>query len=427
MTVAPPGGLDPASWREAARPTDQLHVFAQEYSAYCGQGGPLPQRLTPFFRLKLVLEKGRADQLGVTQKVEFIDRPIPPDKRGVWHIDGGGSSQDGPYKYDFLFATRLLVRQTWYQGKRKLRRYNNRGTHYFALAGTTNGDAEYPCPNCGAINTTETLIAGCAHCGTKFQLSDFAERMAAFGKATQARWFGENQFMQYMGVFLLVAYTIIACFSFPATYKLIRAWATGTVDQLFSPLPIMVVGGPFLTFACLYCFIGLSYSGSRAFARRWFAKRARAIDPAFSLEAMHQSLDNKLAAVHYATSPQQIETFVNCDLSAHLAGYADVAECQIRNVRFGRFTRAGEWYLATMKVKLRLTRLRRRRKRRQTVRVRLTLQKKVSAAWFADPIAYQCASCGGTVNLEQYGVCQHCGTPLELENYDWVMATYAAR
>ena len=46
--------------------------------------------------------------------------------------------------------------------------------------GSMSGDELYCCPNCSAISSVKSLLAGCPYCGTRFQMTDLFPKVTDF-------------------------------------------------------------------------------------------------------------------------------------------------------------------------------------------------------------------------------------------------------
>lgn len=238
--------------------------------------------------------------------------------------------------------------------------------NYSILSAKQQGESRLICPSCGCETTREDLIDGCDYCGTKFTIEDLESKVAGFD------------------------------FVFEIAGKGVTEKSRELRMQFSENAGAMV----------------------------------RKFDPNFSFWSFKSNIYNKMAAIHYADSFQEISAFASGDLS-HLLGKFDeivnidfeqlrlwdhgdsfVVEngvqrmrCEVHMVLFG---------LVDGKIQL----------RNEVAKLRLEKSADCKTQSVCGPSVFRCRGCGSSLSLMDGKACLYCGKELDLKQYDWVITGY---
>ena len=257
--------------------------------------------------------------------------------------------------------------------------YDYESANYSILSAKQIGTSEIVCPNCGNATTRENLIDGCDYCGTKFTVEDLEDRV--------------NDFR------------------------------------------IMVELSK----------KGLSDEGRRLELESDRAATAmvRRFDPNFSLRSFRANLFNKVAAIHFADSMQQISAFSDDDLSHFMDQYKKIAYIDFRRLIFmddsflieHGLKEKNNYYVGdgmqkiTCVVSLGLFELLDGKIQLRMEQVKLELEKLAECKTqnICGPSVFKCNSCGSSLSLMDGKACPYCGRELDLRKYDWVITKYTSK
>ncbi len=407
------------------------------------ENSPLQAAATQIYWHILYLQKRRMEKLGVS--LDFS-----AERRSY----GGVSVTKESYfdgKYDITDAAeRISAKRVYYRdGKAAYTRTDDQLAHYSVLNARRTSEDLIICPNCGNPSSRENLLDGCDYCGTKFTVEDLGARVSSFAlredyevaydKYRDARnYYGRRAFLAgAVPVFLLSLIAAVA--------------VSGEIDE--GPV-MLLAGGVFSAAFCagaagfftmwafwlwIFPFIQLKKSVTyRSKKNLEQLKRAsswngqvtediRKYDKRFSLEGFFSSLQNKLAAIHYAESEDEIRAFAPASLGGRLAAYADVVDMDVTDLKLFRFEVDETSQRLEMVAVLDLTRAKGAKFTRDKETLHLSLEKSAACRTEAvcAPSVLKCRGCGASISLLEGGRCAYCGTQLNLREHDWVITGYS--
>lgn len=149
-------------------------------------------------------------------------------------------------------------------------------------------------------------------------------------------------------------------------------------------------------------------------------------DPNFSIDEFKANIENKMAYVHYAVNQQQLAPFTMINLSGLLNYYSNVLNSNLEEILITNF-RVDQWnQVIDADILIALERLvgNQVTLTYEWVRAVFVKNKNNKTQTSNDVITYKCKNCGGNIDLVSGGVCEYCGTGLNLIEFDWVIGDY---
>ena len=144
------------------------------------------------------------------------------------------------------------------------------------------------------------------------------------------------------------------------------------------------------------------------------------------MENFFSNIQNKLAAIHYASNNSQAHAFTLTDVSPHLDFYSNVVDMDVTEMSLLDFHCDETTQHIHMKAIANLTHAIGNRCKDTTETVELQLIKSAACKTQAvcGPSVLKCRNCGASISLLNGGKCEYCDTELNLWEHDWVIADY---
>ena len=409
------------------------------------QNSPLQSAATQLYWHVLSLQKRRMERKHVTmdftaERKRYGGVSVTKER----YFDG---------KYDITDAHERIAATRTYacNGRPVLKKTDDELAHYGILnAKPVSEGNRIICPNCGNETTRENLLDGCDFCGTKFTVEDLGARVSSFAlrQDYQIAYDKYRDSRRYYGnrAFLVGALpaAVLSLLGF------IGAWdATDTgvvmnvVATVLGTLFLAGSAGLFVRYAfwatvfpVIQAKKSLSYYTKKRLEQRKAAESKteevgqaiRAFDKLFSLEGFFSSVQNKLAAIHYAETPAEIRPFASLPLERFLASYQNVVDMDVAELSLLSYRADDKLQHIELRAALTLTETDgvRFTQREETLRLKLEKSAACKTEAVCGPSVLRCRSCGASLSLAEGGKCEYCGTELNLRDYDWVITDYRA-
>lgn len=427
-------------WLQRNREQDNRAVraitseFKENYRDFYNNDMPVSKHATQLLWHKMILSKTRMQNNGIEMRVDLL----PMQKGGadieptiIW-------SDDGKYVSANVKEPVVATRTFLANGVPLMKLKDNEAANYTVIE-SLKAEGVYVCPNCGAQGTVESLLDGCDYCTTKYTLEDFSKRVSAFGFSKDAQIYLQLLAFKMLRIFFIIigiAFVVGFLLGFVPTIIMPRS-------SVLSALGSGILGGilaagwtiPFVGIVAFLTYLIISYvrafsqtfstvGGSRK--RNNFINKVRKHDPLFSIENFEGNLENKLISVHYADNFQSISSFVKCDLNPIIHNYANVMYCLMEDVQYLNYWVDESFQIVQLQAKMKLYVLGsdRMKQEKETIQMTMIKRKEQVTQEVCDKVVFTCSNCGGSINLLNGGLCDHCKTSLVLENYDWVITDY---
>lgn len=308
---------------------------------------------------------------------------------------------------------------------------------------------EYTCPNCGNEASLSNLLDGCDYCGTKFGIEDLRMRVGSFALRhdysvaydkykDQRAYYGMRAILAgAIPGFLLSLIGMIS--------------ATKTMDESIAMLIVACLFGAAFCAAALGFFTWLGFwsfvfpilqvrqsvvyitkkrleeIASKDQANERILKEIRKADDLFSMVYFFNSIQNKLAAIHFADNMTQISAFVSCNLGKLKEKYSNVIDMDVLSFELKGFETGQDTNRIVLEAELSLLTTVGENCREIKEKVRLAMIKASDCRTEAvcEPKLLTCSSCGASLSLLSGGKCEYCGNSLDLKQYDWVIQEYS--
>ena len=430
-------------------PTERLITeFRKSFREYFAAPGlpensPLQNTATQLYWHILYLQKRRMEQLGITMDFDAARKRYGGvSVTKAKHFDGKYMITDAKERIE---ATRVIQKDH----KTIYRKKDSELAHYTMLnAKQAAKENEIICPNCGNPTTRENLLDGCDYCGTKFTVEDLGNRVSSFGlrqdynvayaKYTDARaHYGTRAFLlgavpifiicMIYGLFFMEKLDAGLFMRFTATFF------SATVCAAL--MGYIVKYGFFVTlFPFLQLKQSVTYRSKKKLEERkqreskneTIEKEIKAFDKRFSLENFFSNIQNKLAAIHYASNNSQAHAFTLIDVSPHLDFYSNVVDMDVTEMSLLDYHCDETTQHIHMKAIANLTHAigGRCKEIPETLELHLIKSAACKTQAVCGPSVLKCRNCGASISLLNGGKCEYCDTELNLWEHDWVIADY---
>ena len=390
------------------------------------------------------LQKRRLEKLGIQIDLQSSRRSYSKCSNGVraaTYFDGRYDVTDA---YEEIYATR-----TYWQGGRTIKQlYDKEVARYTFLSAKNIGADQVVCPNCGSVSSKSNLIDGCDFCGTKFTIEDLSGRVANFGFRRDFEVEeGKRQAIRkliYPWVCLGVMMPLINIgFFMPFFYRkdlnvfvqfltgLVNAFVFGAGGFLMATLTMLLLVPLAFVSSAFLEELGLNQKLVYRSRKEWdreikWAEKVRKQDPLFSIQSFFGGLENKIYAIHFANTKNEVNAFSNCDLSEHLQNYQEVVDVETLSLMLNAYQIKEGVQTAVVGAILLLREFKNNKIETRKELVRMYLEKKEDCKTQAvcAPSILRCSKCGSSLSLLEGKICQYCGSELDMKEHDWVITKY---
>ena len=425
----------------------RLSGFRKSYSDYLSkeraeENASLQNYASQLMWHSTVLQKKRMLKYDLTLEMDSVRRAYSGKSgflREHKYFDGRYQVQD---VYEEISALRTFRRS----GKIIRRMKDSEAAHYTLLSAEQVGGNKIICPNCGNPATRENLLDGCDYCGTRFTVEDLKDRVDSFGlrrdfrtNASKKEAVREVMFpwITLIVMLPLIYFGLIGAFVYmPGTNIFVRlitgllaasllgllGWSLKSIAlTLISPILLLISAfSKSMTRKMIYS------SKKEEEQEQRMAEQVRKSDPLFSIQSFFGGVQNKLAAIHFAESPVEINAFSERDMSSFTEKYRNVIDVDCQSMTMESYQADEQLQTATVNADLHLLELRGDKIKERSERLKLTMIKaagcKTQAVCGASVLT--CRGCGTSLSLMEGKTCRFCGRNLELKQFDWVIADY---
>ena len=208
------------------------------------------------------------------------------------------------------------------------------------------------------------LLDGCSFCHSKFKLEDFTNKISSFNIRRDAmRRVTDIMFKSIIAaIVLFILATIIGFFygldsylksSSSFIFALIRSLGSGLlIGTITMMCTLAVIALPAFFIIYLKEALFLIQGVGKTQSKGKFELAARKHDPLFSLENFLGNMENKLAAIHFASKYKEVATFVHSDITRYIQDYANVINCTLGDIHYTSYQVNEHHQIAQLDVKL---------------------------------------------------------------------------
>lgn len=431
----------------------KLTSFREHYASFFAlpvpmENAPVQLDTTQVYRNILEFRRNRLRKLGLVCEYESARKNY-----GGYSISKK-ESFDG--KYQITEVSEDIAAKTSYlkDGRKIYSKTDRQIARYVLLNAKATGANKVICPNCGAAASREDLIDGCDSCGTKFIIEDLGLKVSDFAYRADP----DVQYEKYkavrkkLNIWLSVAIgLIIFIWSSYWMIKVAPEVASETNSGPIMSIMVTILGILFVTagitfvavfmfdiliFPWIQIFMSSSYMSKLMIRKLEKAARddstiqnqVRKTDKLFSVNAFYCGIQNKLSAIHFADTANQINAFTTFDLSDKLNKYKDVVDIDTQFISLRNYHVDGNLQVAEVEAYLILTEYKNGKCKAKKERLMLMLSKSAACKTqtICGPSLMRCKSCGNGLTLLNGRQCPQCGTDIYLEQYDWVIRGYKA-
>lgn len=383
------------------------------------------------FLYSLILSKKRFEKNGLDMELNtrFIRSPKNVISRPSY--EKGERIEAGIYKYDAEVSKKIRKgNKVIYKNKEKK----------FCFTGVIKavGDGENAiCPRCGHNGKISSYIDGCDYCHSKFQVSDFEEKISMFNTETDGRKKISNickRMIGFFGVamfFSIIAIIISFIVLFVATVTngdaLTLSYSAFIFIILFNSVPIlkdMIVAFGIISIGLL---IGIKiFVRNEKIVKNSVYNQLKDFGISISPNDFFQNLEYKLRNIHFAEKKSEVEAFASFDLEKVIANYENVVECFVRQIKFLNLGKDGDRYLIDVEVSLSLSRLINKKIKTENEKLILKMSGKsgMKINNINSVMEFACNNCGSTIDILKGGKCDYCGENMDYSEYDWIIDGY---
>lgn len=386
----------------------------------------------------IYLQKRRMEKLGVQMELESSRRSYSkePPVRSASYFDGKYNIND---VYEEIYAIR-----TFFHSDRKIKSvYDKEVAHYTFLSAKSVGKDDVVCPNCGSIASRSNLIDGCNFCGTKFTVEDLDNRVGSFGFRRDFQ-VSDSQRKAIKKINLSpdlsgrndadVLYRIFLPFLYGKDMNFLLRFAMG----LFCGAGLGFAGFALVSFAMFFIASAVlifnqywDFLSNRIIYRPHkeqekeirMAKKVRKSDPLFSIQSFLGGIQNKLYAIHFADTKNQVNAFSDCNLSHCFRKYKDIVDIDTLSLSMDSYKKKEGIQRATVSATLVLREFKNKKiaDRKEILKMGLEKNEDCKTQTVCAPSILKCGGCGSSLSLMNGKTCEYCGRDLDMKEYDWVI------
>lgn len=342
---------------------NQTQNVGSGYSVY-SYNQDIKSLITQQYYYNLFLSRERLRALNLQMTFQVNERRCDENNRVHWNFDGKNVSAE--------VNKEMHVTKNYYQNGRKVyKRTYMAGLKVLIVEAAHEEQGTYICPNCGAEQTLEQIMTGCTFCKSKFTIEDYKDKVVSMEF--------DHILNDQENIFLAALVDNRTKFNFN-----------------------MSVNG---------------YTGYNM---------VQNYDQYFSKAEFKANVENKIAYIHYASHPNQLAPFGLLYLGGLVGRYLNVVNCNVERVEISGFTVDAYNQVIYTDVLVALERIidQKIRPSYEWLQVVMVKDKNNKTQTNSDAMMYKCPNCGSNVDLLHGGVCEYCGTGLNLVKHDWVFGDY---
>ena len=429
--------------------TSNMSSFKESYSEFMNadinkSNSKMQDYATQMLWHCIYLQKKRMEKLGVQMELEgsrvsYSKEPV----RSVNYFDGRYDVSD---VYEEIYA----VKTFWHKNRDIKRIYNKEVAHYTFLSAKKDRD-KVICPSCGNASSRSNLIDGCDFCGTKFTIEDLDDRVASFGFRRDLDTVNDKYDISsllflfswllmtlfYMGFFIAFIYPLNGANLFlnlvtGLVYAVLLTFCGHIILLLLifiTPLIIPLI----LIFGGCFRFLSFLYSKFVYFPKeiqdlkKKITKEVRKSDPLFSIESFFGGVQNKLYAIHFADTKNQVNAFSDLELSSNLLEkYEKVVDIETVSLSMTSYRIEEGIQIATVIAYLLLRKFENNKikTKKEFLKIQLEKSEHCKTQAVCSPSILKCKKCGGNLSLLEGKICKFCGNELDMREHDWVITKY---
>lgn len=437
-----------------------LSGFRKSYSDFLASGRKEPNSTLQDFASQLMwhsaaLQKERLMKKGLTLEMD--------SERRAYSGKGGFIREnkyfDGRYRVNDVYEEISALR-TIRQGDKIIKRIrDNEVAHYTLLSASPAGYGNQAgreasalvlnriiCPNCGNVTTRENLLDGCDYCDTRFTIEDMENRVDSFGLRRDFRTSASKKdavrelmfpWTTLIVMLPLIYFGLIGAFVYMPDFNIFARLVTGLLAAGLLGLLGWSLRSMFLILITPVLMIISTFSKGMTrkliYSRKQeeeqekqMAEKVRKADPVFSLQSFFGSIQNKLAAIHYAEIPVEVNAFSEDDMTPFLEKYKNIIDVDIQKITMESYQVDDKLQTASVSAELRLLEQNGGKIKERAERLKLRLIKDADCKTQAvcGPSVLKCRGCGASLSLMEGKTCRFCGRELDLKRYDWVIKDY---
>ena len=431
--------------------TSNMSSFKESYSEFMNadinkSNSKMQDYATQMLWHRIYLQKKRMEKLGVQMELEgsrvsYSKEPV----RSVNYFDGRYDVSD---VYEEIYA----VKTFWHKNRDIKRIYNKEVAHYTFLSAKKDRDKDKViCPSCGNASSRSNLIDGCDFCGTKFTIEDLDDRVASFGFRRDLDTVNDKYDMSsllflfswllmtlfYMGFFIAFIYPLNGANLFlnlvtGLVYAVLLTFCGDIILLLLmfiTPLIIPLI----LIFGGCFRFLSFLYSKFVYFPKeiqdlkKKITKEVRKSDPLFSIESFFGGVQNKLYAIHFADTKNQVNAFSDLELSSNLLEkYEKVVDIETVSLSMTSYRIEEGIQIATVIAYLLLRKFENNKikTKKEFLKIQLEKSEHCKTQAVCSPSILKCKKCGGNLSLLEGKICKFCGNELDMREHDWIITKY---
>ncbi|WP_369717367.1 zinc ribbon domain-containing protein [Leptotrichia alba] len=431
--------------------TSNMSSFKESYSEFMNadinkSNSKMQDYATQMLWHRIYLQKKRMEKLGVQMELEgsrvsYSKEPV----RSVNYFDGRYDVSD---VYEEIYA----VKTFWHKNRDIKRIYNKEVAHYTFLSAKKDRDKDKViCPSCGNASSRSNLIDGCDFCGTKFTIEDLDDRVASFGFRRDLDTVNDKYDMSsllflfswllmtlfYMGFFIAFIYPLNGANLFlnlvtGLVYAVLLTFCGDIILLLLmfiTPLIIPLI----LIFGGCFRFLSFLYSKFVYFPKeiqdlkKKITKEVRKSDPLFSIESFFGGVQNKLYAIHFADTKNQVNAFSDLELSSNLLEkYEKVVDIETVSLSMTSYRIEEGVQIATVIAYLLLRKFENNKikTKKEFLKIQLEKSEHCKTQAVCGPSILKCKKCGGNLSLLEGKICKFCGNELDMREHDWIITKY---
>ena len=300
------------------------------------------------------------------------------------------------------------------------------------------GDGENAiCPRCGHNGKISSYIDGCDYCQSKFQVSDFEEKISTFNTETDGKkkisgickkivaFFGIAMILTILAI--IISFLVLLVTTATNGSALTLSYSALTFAMMFNIVPILKdIVFSFAIISVLLLIVIKFFTKNEKIVRNSVYYQIKDSMVNFSPNDFLQNIEYKLRNIHFAENATEVEAFASFNLEKVISNYENVIECFVHKIKFESFKKDENGYLMDVEVILRISRLINNKVKTENEKLFLNMSGKYDMEInnISSVMEFVCKNCGSGIDIIKGGKCDYCGEKMDYSKYDWIIDGY---
>lgn len=402
--------------------TEKIYYgFARDLPRWA-KDGILPEGGNQDIAYYLELQQNRLKERNIRMEYRFSDRA---GKKGTPRSLVGWTAKD--QKYTLRMAADGYSREVrCYKGNKCLFKKKKDTLFWQVITymndGSMSGDELYCCPNCSAISSVKSLLAGCPYCGTRFQMTDLFPKVTDFHYSDYEVNLSVIRGIKLVGPVYIALVVLVGMLRAPSFGYVVEALLTGIfMMPLFSFLGYLLFGVLFLIYSLFRGLFSIHRFVGRDRARLKITAFLKKYDPAFSYDYFLSKVVSLLKIILFTDDRSNLAV---CQGKVAGDAFRDIVDIAYQGTTTLNSCQVEGKY-CYLDINLFMSDIHdggsRIYKKNDIFRMKLCKDITKPEDYGFSIRKVQCRGCGGSFDASRIRYCPYCGKEYDLKEDDWVV------